>query len=119
MYPFSGMESMIRRMRGMSTPSSSISEAAGRGTFMMRERAVPNVTSSAKFTCPLARNSATSAPAVFTEGKMGKIGLRQGCIFSGSKSYIDRKSVVLGKSGDLGGRRFLKKKKKSDAGGGA
>ena len=55
---------------------------------MMRDRAVPSVTSSAKLTCPLARKADTSAPAVFTEGRMGKMGLRQVCMAWCSTSYI-------------------------------
>lgn len=54
----------------------------------MRDNAVPNVTSSAKFTWPLARKAATSAPAVLMEGRMGKIGLLHVCIFSCNTSYI-------------------------------
>ena len=54
----------------------------------MRESAVPNVTSSAKLTCPLARKADTSAPAVLMEGRIGKIGFLQVCIFSCSTSYI-------------------------------
>ena len=75
-------------MRGTSTPKSSISLFAGLDTFMMRDSAVPNVTSSAKFTCPFARNAATSAPAVLMEGRIGKIGFLQVCIFPCSTSYI-------------------------------
>ena len=71
------MESIIRRIRGTSTPKSSISLLAGRGAFIIRESAVPRVTSSAKFTWPFARKAATSAPAVLMEGRIGKIGFLQ------------------------------------------
>ena len=82
------MESIIRRIRGTSTPKSSISLLAGRGAFIIRESAVPKVTSSAKFTWPFARKAATSAPAVLMEGRIGKIGFLQCSIFSCSTSYI-------------------------------
>ena len=82
------MESMMRRMRGTSTPNSSISLFAGFEAFIMRDNAVPNVTSSAKFTWPLARKAATSAPAVLMDGRIGNIGFLQACIFSCSTSYI-------------------------------
>ena len=55
---------------------------------MMRVSMVPSVTSSAKFTWPFFRKSATSAPAVLMEGRMGKMGLRHVCIASCSTSYI-------------------------------
>ena len=75
-------------MRGTSTPKSSISLFAGFDAFTMRDNAVPNVTSSAKFTWPLARKAATSAPAVLIDGRIGNIGFLQVCIFSCSTSYI-------------------------------
>ena len=44
-------------------------------------RAVARVTSSLKFTWPRLRNSCTSGPAVFTLGRMGKMGFLQVRIF--------------------------------------
>ena len=68
-------------MRGTSTPNNSISGTAGLGALMIRDKAVPNITSSAKLTCPFSKKKATSSPAVRTEGRTGKRGFLQVSIF--------------------------------------
>ncbi len=45
----------------------------------------------------------TSIPGVYAAGDI--------CTYEGKVKLIDRKSVVQGKSVDLGGRRIIKKKK--------
>ena len=53
----------------------------GFGVFNTRERAVPSVTSSEKFTCPFFTKLRTSGPAVTMEGNTGKIGFSHSSIF--------------------------------------